>query len=267
MRTTVFFKRLLLIQIRSAFGLILFAILPSTLAAQVKLGNNPATIDANSLLELESTDKGILIPRVTLNDASTEDPLSAIVPEGMLIYSDGGTEDDGFYYWDGTEWLKFLAGSHLAVRNLSVAAKALTNKTTTEVFDNVIAEVFDIGDELYFDVSDPVDYAGGDITINFNFVPMGNEPGDEVQWQIDYKVASDGGTVDGTTGTLTSGDLVYGAQFEEQDVNFIIPAAQLTTAEAIYFKISRIAIVDGNDPSNSGKPGFLHCNVRYLSVR
>ncbi len=43
--------------------------------AQVKIGNNPATINANSLLELESTDKGFLPPRVALNGISFSFPV------------------------------------------------------------------------------------------------------------------------------------------------------------------------------------------------
>lgn len=72
--------------------------------AQVKIGNNPNTINANSLLELESTDKGFLPPRVALNSLSAVSPLSGTVPAGMLVYSSGGTLTDGYYYWDGSKW-------------------------------------------------------------------------------------------------------------------------------------------------------------------
>lgn len=72
--------------------------------AQVKIGDNPNTINANSLLELESTNKGFLPPRVALNDKSTIAPLTGTVTAGMLVYSTGGTLADGFYYWNGTAW-------------------------------------------------------------------------------------------------------------------------------------------------------------------
>ncbi|MBI4931016.1 MAG: hypothetical protein HY841_09660 [Bacteroidetes bacterium] len=77
--------------------------------AQVKIGNNPNTINANSLLELESTNKGMLPPRVALNDINSVAPLTATTPAGMLVYSSGGTLKDGYYYWNGTKWLSIPA--------------------------------------------------------------------------------------------------------------------------------------------------------------
>ena len=50
--------------------------------AQVKLGDNPGNIDANALLELESTTKGFLLPRM-----STVQRLAMTSPaEGMMVY-------------------------------------------------------------------------------------------------------------------------------------------------------------------------------------
>lgn len=79
--------------------------------AQVKIGNNPNTINANSLLELESTDKGFLPPRVALNSTTSVSPLTGTVPTGMLVFSSGGTLTNGYYYWDGSEWKKQGNGS------------------------------------------------------------------------------------------------------------------------------------------------------------
>src|SRR5690349_14237206 len=83
--------------------------------AQVKIGNNPNTINSNSLLEMESTNKGFLPPRVALNSISSVSPLSGTVPAGMLVYSSGGTLTDGYYYWDGTEWKKLDNGNSSVV--------------------------------------------------------------------------------------------------------------------------------------------------------
>jgi hypothetical protein len=64
--------------------------------AQVKIGDNPGTINSNSLLEMESTNKGFLPPRVALNSISSVSPLTGTLPSGMLVYSTGGTLIDGF---------------------------------------------------------------------------------------------------------------------------------------------------------------------------
>jgi hypothetical protein len=89
--------------------------------AQVKIGNNPTTINANSLLELESTNKGLLPPRVILNSLNSVSPLTGTVPAGMLVYSSGGALADGYYFWDGTKWVAFIA----------VGEPSITSKTTT----------------------------------------------------------------------------------------------------------------------------------------
>jgi hypothetical protein len=83
---------------------ILLLFISANLYAQVKIGDNPGTIDANSLLELESTTKGFLPPRVTLTSKSSVAPLTGTVPSGMLVYNSAGSLATGYYYWNGTEW-------------------------------------------------------------------------------------------------------------------------------------------------------------------
>lgn len=75
--------------------------------AQVKIGDNPGTINANSLLEMESSNKGFLPPRVALNSLTAVTPLTGTVPAGMLVYSTGGTLRDGYYYWNNSQWVRF----------------------------------------------------------------------------------------------------------------------------------------------------------------
>lgn len=97
--------------------------------AQVKIGSNSGTINANSIFELESADKGFLPPRIILNSISSVSPLTGTVPAGMLVYSSGGALSDGFYYWNGTQWKKLGNGE----KNL-VTKTADATLTTTENF-------------------------------------------------------------------------------------------------------------------------------------
>lgn len=61
----------------------LFSITLNTINAQVKIGDNPNTINAASMLEIESTNKGLLIPRMTTSQRN------AIVtpPNGLQIFN------------------------------------------------------------------------------------------------------------------------------------------------------------------------------------
>lgn len=80
---------------------------PGTLSAQVKIGNNPSNVNPNAILELESTNKGVLMPRVQLDSTHSPAPLSAFV-KGMVVYNTRTVNDvsEGIYYCDSLKWVK-----------------------------------------------------------------------------------------------------------------------------------------------------------------
>ncbi len=80
--------------------------------AQVKVGDNPTTINSNSVLEMESTNKGMLLPRVLLSATTAFAPLTAHV-EGMMVYNTATATDvtPGYYYNDGTKWIRISSAS------------------------------------------------------------------------------------------------------------------------------------------------------------
>lgn len=95
--------------IKSILGLVVNIMFAASVSlnAQVKVGDNPTTINANSALEIESTNRGLLLPRVSLIALDNPAPLTSHV-EGMQVYN---TTDDanvdlapGIYYNDGTKW-------------------------------------------------------------------------------------------------------------------------------------------------------------------
>ena len=93
--------------------------------SQVKIGNNPTTINANAVLETESTNKGFLLPRIALTATNAASPLSAHTA-GMAVYNTAtaGTApynvSPGIYYNNGSSWIK-----------LDSVASGLTNITLT----------------------------------------------------------------------------------------------------------------------------------------
>jgi hypothetical protein len=93
-----------------------------TASAQIKIGDNPNTINANSLVEMESTNKGLLAPRVALTDVNSVSPLTGTVPAGMIVYSTGGAVTDGFYFWSGSKWLEVQSSAN--TRNNYVLVKS-----------------------------------------------------------------------------------------------------------------------------------------------
>lgn len=75
-------------------------------SAQVKIGNNPTVIGVSSLLELESTNKGLLLPRVALTGTTSFLPLLGPKVFGMTVYNFATVADvtPGIYVHNGRNW-------------------------------------------------------------------------------------------------------------------------------------------------------------------
>ncbi len=68
----------------------------------VSIGKGDADADPSAILELVSTNKGLLIPRLTNSERGNIDSPAT----GLLVYD---TSLSGFYYWTGSSW-KAIAG-------------------------------------------------------------------------------------------------------------------------------------------------------------
>ncbi|MBS1644135.1 MAG: hypothetical protein JST36_03785 [Bacteroidetes bacterium] len=64
-------------------------------------------LNTNAILELESNNKGFLLPRVALDSTLLATPLSANVA-GMTVYNTATAHDvtPGYYYNDGSQWVR-----------------------------------------------------------------------------------------------------------------------------------------------------------------
>lgn len=83
-----------------------FCHMPDTMA-QVKIGDNPKKISMNAILELETKNKGLLLPRIALQKTTSPTPLQQF-EEGILIYNNSTINDvsPGIYFSDGSKWIK-----------------------------------------------------------------------------------------------------------------------------------------------------------------
>lgn len=78
-------------------------------SAQIKIGANPTTINDGSLLELESSTKGLKFPQFALTSTSVAAPLAGgIHVMGMTVYNTATAGDvtPGLYTNNGTAWVK-----------------------------------------------------------------------------------------------------------------------------------------------------------------
>ncbi|WP_375323753.1 hypothetical protein [Flagellimonas sp. GZD32] len=81
----------------SIFYTIIGLLMINTLSAQVKIGNNPQNLNAASILELESSNRVLVITRVTNAQMNTINPL-----RGALVYN---TDEECIHYFNGTGWV------------------------------------------------------------------------------------------------------------------------------------------------------------------
>ncbi len=83
----------------------------SIVFAQVKVSATPSVANPDAILEIESTDKGLLLPRLALVSTTSPAPLTNFV-KGMVVYDTVSINDitPGMYYSDGTKWVKMNSG-------------------------------------------------------------------------------------------------------------------------------------------------------------
>lgn len=92
-----------MIRLNLSFAKLLFVIFAVTTSysltnAQVSVNDDGSPPDADAMLEIKSSDKGLLIPRITFANR----PVSP--PAGLLIYQTDA--NSGFYYYSGLSWIK-----------------------------------------------------------------------------------------------------------------------------------------------------------------
>ena len=95
--------------------------------------------DQSAELDLTSTNKGLLIPRVTLSsDINNASPVVSPV-EGLLIFNIGANQTQGFYFWTGSYWalLKSPTGLEILGPGFSTDnAAARFDGTTGKIIQN-----------------------------------------------------------------------------------------------------------------------------------
>ncbi len=117
----------------------------NTFPSTGSVGIGTTTPDASSLLEIKSTKKGLLIPRMT----KTQRDAIASPAIGLLIYQTNSTP--GFYYYDGSGWKASNSGAgggaNINLSNLSatkINAALLPDTTNKRNFGNATKSWKDI---------------------------------------------------------------------------------------------------------------------------
>src|SRR5687767_53928 len=74
----------------------------------VLISGAPGTADPSAMLEINSSNRGLLLPRVNLVALNNGSSPIASPAVGLLVYNlgGGGVPAVGLYYWTGTAWVQ-----------------------------------------------------------------------------------------------------------------------------------------------------------------
>lgn len=111
-----------------------------TLSSQnVGINSTGAAPDAGSLLDITSTNKGLLIPRVSIANLTTIAPITGSATTSMLVYNTNAGTGLGYYYWDGADWIRFTTGGVTGSCGTINYVPKMTSSTSigcSQIFDN-----------------------------------------------------------------------------------------------------------------------------------
>lgn len=91
-----------------AFGCLL-TLFSFNLSAQVGIGN-PTPADA-SVLDVTSSTKGVLVPRMSIANLGTIAPVTGGSTTSLLVYNTNTGTGPGFFYWNGSRWTPIDGGN------------------------------------------------------------------------------------------------------------------------------------------------------------
>ena len=110
----------------------LITVFSLSVSAQVGIGTTSP--NGGSMLDVESANKGVLIPRVNIANLNTLAPVTGGQAEGMLVYNTNTTTGPGFFYWNSNT----TSGNWIAVTPAAVDAWELGGNAGTDAANDFI---------------------------------------------------------------------------------------------------------------------------------
>ena len=112
--------------------LVLALISMSTSWNYAQVGIGTTTPENAAVLDISSINKGLLIPRVDIIDLSTIAPVTGGSPAGLLVYNTNTTTQEGFYFWNGSEWTSLVDVSQITDNIYTTDGSLTSNRKVTQ---------------------------------------------------------------------------------------------------------------------------------------
>ena len=130
-------------------------------AQGVSINETGAIGNSNSILDVSSDDKGLLIPRLAAVARTTLGTALGLADEGMLVYDKDLNE---IYHWDGTQWV--VIGSSANTDNQNISGSGLSGTDLTIGIEDGSNEVIDLSSL----VNDADSVVGNEYVTNFSII-------------------------------------------------------------------------------------------------
>ena len=117
---------------KKIYFLLTLAFTLPVLSVNAQVGIGVPTPDASAMLDVASTNKGLLLPRIALT--GTRDNTTIASPQTSLLIYNTATAGNvntavtpGYYYWNGTAWERLIVSSSLSANTWALSGNAGTN--------------------------------------------------------------------------------------------------------------------------------------------
>jgi len=118
----------------------LFMSLLVSVAMNAQVGINTTSPNSNAMLDISSSTKGVLMPRVNLINTSIASPLGNHVA-GMLVYNlaTSGDVTPGYYYNNGTAWVRMSGSTYTepVIDAISLTSDFTFTPSTTSTYTDI----------------------------------------------------------------------------------------------------------------------------------
>ncbi|SMP25824.1 hypothetical protein SAMN06265346_1091, partial [Flavobacterium hercynium] len=150
----------------------LFLVMGIAFVGHAQVGIGTSVPNASAQLDVVSTDKGMLIPRVALKSTTDNTTIANGNVNGLIVFNTQTRADvvPGFYYWSANKWNKIIVSEELqniivpTTNNLSLSGKELISDVNG-VVDNV-----DLTPILQAATTNRLTLNGNNLTSNVNGV-------------------------------------------------------------------------------------------------
>ena len=95
---------------KNFYLLLILILLGYSKVTNAQVGIGTPVPNSSAQLDIESTNKGVLIPRVALKSSRDALTITSGNVESLLVYNTGAASDllAGFYFWQGAEWKRLV---------------------------------------------------------------------------------------------------------------------------------------------------------------